>query len=51
MVCSSVLNDLAKAVSWIPETNALVGTETVPALALPKAETARAMSFGLGLYW
>ncbi|GLJ48663.1 hypothetical protein SUGI_1026590 [Cryptomeria japonica] len=42
MVCVSVLNDLARTLSGIPVVKRVEGSKTVPALALPKAETAMA---------
>lgn len=40
MAATSVLKDLANTVSLIPEANKVLGSETVPAFALPKAEIA-----------
>ena len=42
MVAISVLKDLAKILSSMPVVNKVLGSETVPAFALPKAEIARA---------
>ena len=42
MVAISVLKDLAKILSSMPAVNKVLGSETVPAFALPKAEIARA---------
>ncbi|MQL75821.1 hypothetical protein Taro_008213 [Colocasia esculenta] len=44
MVAASVLKDLTSTTSSMPLPKTLLGIDTVPALALPKAETATAGS-------
>ena len=51
MVATSVLKDLAKTLSSMPVVNKVLGSDTVPAFALPKAEIARAISCISALYW
>ena len=50
MVAISVLKDLAKTLLSIPVGNKVLGSETVPAFALPKAEIAIAGNFTSSLY-
>jgi hypothetical protein len=51
MVATSVLKDKAKTLSSMLVLNKVLGSETVPAFALPKAETAIAGAFAAALYW
>lgn len=50
MVVTSVLKAVAKISSSIPVEKTVLGTDTVPALALPKADIASA-EFCPELYW
>ena len=51
MVPISVLKDFAKFPSSIPVVKTELGTDTVPAFALPNAEIANAELFASLLYW
>lgn len=50
MVATSVLNAKANTLSSMVELNKVLGSDTVPALALPNAEIARAESSAFALY-
>jgi hypothetical protein len=51
MVATSVLKAFAKIPLSTPVVNRVLGIDTVPALALPKEDTATARFLGSLLYW
>jgi len=51
MVATSFLKALAKIPLSMPVVNKVLGIDTVPELALPKADTATARLLGSLLYW
>ena len=51
MVATSVLKALARMLSSMLVVKRVVGSDTVPALALPKAEIAKAGFWASALYW